>query len=136
MAPGPRQVRQGHEDDLLGAGRKRPAGRDRLSEDAAEIIVWEPSTKAKTRAVPGALSHPAICRPVPEASWSAGKCPSCGEHGLPSTAPADVSDRSIDGSLFRGRLDHGVWERGNVSRCWLMMRRNRRGPSEAGIRRQ
>src|SRR5712671_7472990 len=60
MAPGPRQVRQGHEDDLLGAGRKRSAGRDRLSEDAAEIIVWKPSTKAKTRAAPGALSQPAI----------------------------------------------------------------------------
>src|SRR6266576_1696292 len=34
MAPGPQQVRQGHEDDLLRAGRERPAGRYRLSEDA------------------------------------------------------------------------------------------------------
>ena len=33
----PQQVRQGHEDDLLHAGRERSAGRDRLSEDAAEM---------------------------------------------------------------------------------------------------
>src|SRR6266446_7818406 len=37
MAPGSRQVRQGHEDDLLRAGRERPAGCYRLSEDAVEI---------------------------------------------------------------------------------------------------
>jgi hypothetical protein len=37
VAPGARQVRPRHEDDLLRAGRERPAGRYRLSEDAAEI---------------------------------------------------------------------------------------------------
>jgi hypothetical protein len=53
-------------------------------------------------------------------------------HGFPSAAAADVSDRSIDGNLIRGRLEHGVWGR----RCWLMMRRKRRAPGETGIRRQ
>jgi len=55
-------------------------------------------------------------------------------HGLHSTAPADVSDRSIDGSVFRIEFERR--ERRNVSRCRLMMWWNRRGPGEASIWRQ
>jgi hypothetical protein len=60
--------------------------------------------------------------------------PTCGEHGLPSTAPADVSNRSIDSSVFR--IEFERWERRNIGRCRLMMGWNRRGPGEAGIWRQ
>jgi hypothetical protein len=35
---------------------------------------------------------------------------------LPSTTAADVSNRSVDGNLFGGRLEHGVWDRGSASR--------------------
>jgi hypothetical protein len=33
---------------------------------------------------------------------------------LHSTTPADVSDCSIHGNLFRIGFEHGIWKRGNV----------------------
>src|SRR5258706_14386028 len=71
MAPGPRQVRQGHEDDLLGAGRERPAGRYRLSEDAeitcrksGSLELQSITSVARARSAGGPVSPSslAVCR--------------------------------------------------------------------------
>ena len=81
--------------------------------------------------------RPARRRHVPKnLTWSrlcSAKSAGCGFH---STAPADISDGTIDGSVFRGRLEHGVWKRRNIRRRRLVMGRKRCSPGKARIRRQ
>ena len=71
MVPAPGQVRQRHEDEILRAGHKRSAGRNRPSENALEIEFWETSRQLARRAGRTRLPLATKCGPVPEPSRSA-----------------------------------------------------------------
>ena len=61
------------------------------------------------------------------------ECGIVARDGLHSTTSADVSDRSIHGSVFRVKFEHRARKRRNVGRCWLMVGWKRCGPGEARI---